>query len=123
MVSSSSAALGRERNRAWDNTVARRLVGAGHGVQVEACFEVLDVWLLRRNSPPATWFERPLSTVVEELPVKLKVTHLGPVQNAEIDFSKPLVIQAGPNSTGKTRPAKVTYSSLTNLNWVYGYDH
>lgn len=42
--------------------------------------------------------------------MRLRVTDLGPVREAEIDLSKPLLILTGPNNSGKTYLSWVIYS-------------
>jgi hypothetical protein len=47
----------------------------------------------------------------------LRVKNLGPVREAELDLSKPLIVLTGPNNSGKTYLAWAAYS-LARLNWV-----
>ncbi len=47
--------------------------------------------------------------------MRLRVTNLGPIEEAEIDLSKPLIILTGPNNSGKTYLSWVVYS-LARLN-------
>ena len=47
--------------------------------------------------------------------MKLKISNLGPINSMEIDMSKPFILFAGDNSTGKTYAATFLYTLILEL--------
>lgn len=50
--------------------------------------------------------------------MKLKISNLGPIDSMEIDMSKPFILFAGDNSTGKTYAATFLYTLIWELRFM-----